>query len=160
MQDSVFVEPLVDDRRLAAWMDGEGLTAGAPISVERITTGHSNEVFRVTRGETSYVLRRPPRTPLSPTAHDMAREFRLLRAFYGRASVPVPEPIACCTDREVIGAPFYLMSLVDGVVVRETLPPPLHDDPNAPRACALELVDALAGIHAFDWERGGLADYG
>jgi aminoglycoside phosphotransferase (APT) family kinase protein len=160
MQDSVFVESLVDEGRLAHWMDGEGLSAGAPTSVERITTGHSNEVFRVTRGETVYVLRRPPRTPLSPTAHDMAREFRLLSAFYGRAAVPVPEPIACCTDREVIGAPFYLMAPVDGVVVRETVPAPLCDDPGAPRACAFALVDALAGIHAFDWERGGLADYG
>jgi aminoglycoside phosphotransferase (APT) family kinase protein len=160
MQDSVFVEPLVDEGRLAAWMDGQGLAAGAPISVERITTGHSNEVFRVTRGEQVLVLRRPPRTPLSPTAHDMAREFRLLRAFHGRSEVPVPEPIGCCTDREVIGAPFYLMAPVDGVVVRETLPPPLHHDPGSPRACAFALVDALAGIHAFDWERGGLADYG
>jgi aminoglycoside phosphotransferase (APT) family kinase protein len=160
MQDSVFVESLVDERRLADWMDAEGLTAGAPITVERITTGHSNEVFRVARGEKIYVLRRPPRTPLSPTAHDMAREFRLLRAFYGRAAVPVPEPIACCTDREVIGAPFYLMAPVQGVVVRETVPAPLHADPDAPRACAFALVDALAGIHAFDWEHRDLADYG
>ena len=160
MQDSVFVETLVDGVRLAAWMDGEGLEAGAPVLVERITTGHSNEVFRVTRGGRVFVLRRPPRTPLSPTAHDMAREFRLLRAFHGRAAVPVPEPIACCTDRHVIGAPFYLMAPVDGVVVRETLPVPLRDDPGAPRDCASALVDALGGIHAFDWERGGLADYG
>jgi aminoglycoside phosphotransferase (APT) family kinase protein len=152
--------PLVDEARLAAWMDDEGLDPGAPVSVERITTGHSNEVFRVTRGERVFVLRRPPRTPLSPTAHDMAREYRLLRSFYGRAAVPVPEPIACCTDREVIGVDFYLMTPVDGVVVREAMPAPLRDDPGAPRDCACALVDALAGIHAFDWEHGGLADYG
>jgi aminoglycoside phosphotransferase (APT) family kinase protein len=141
-------------------MDGQRLAAGEPISVERITTGHSNEVFRVTRGGRVFVLRRPPRTPLSPTAHDMAREFRLLSAFHGRAEVPVPEPIACCPDREVIGAPFYLMAPVDGVVVREALPAPLRDDATSPRACAFALVDALAGIHAFDWEQGGLGDYG
>src|SRR6267154_5287052 len=104
------MEPLVDPERLATWMDAEGLERGAPLTVERITTGHSNEVFRVTRGDRVFVLRRPPRTPLSPTAHDMAREFRLLRAFFGNASVPVPEPIACCVDRDVIGAPFYLMA--------------------------------------------------
>jgi aminoglycoside phosphotransferase (APT) family kinase protein len=154
------VEPLVDESRLAAWMDAEDLVAGAPMAVERITTGHSNEVFRVTRAEHVFVLRRPPRTPLSPTAHDMAREFRLLRAFHGRAAVPVPEPIACCTDREVIGAPFYLMAAVDGVVVRESVPPPLSGDSGSARACADALVDALAGIHAFDWEDGGLGDYG
>jgi aminoglycoside phosphotransferase (APT) family kinase protein len=154
------MESLVDEDRLRAWMDDEGIAAGAPIAVERITTGHSNEVFRVTREDRVFVLRRPPRTPLSPTAHDMAREFRLLRAFYGHAEVPVPEPIACCTDRDVIGVPFYLMAPVDGVVVRDSLPAPLHGDSGAPRECAFALVDALAAIHAFDWDRGGLADYG
>jgi aminoglycoside phosphotransferase (APT) family kinase protein len=154
------VEPLVDPERLAAWMDAEDLERGAALVVDRITTGHSNEVFRVTRGERVFVLRRPPRTPLSPTAHDMAREFRLLRAFFGRAEVPVPEPIACCVDLDVLGVPFYLMAPIDGVVVRERMPAPLADDPGAPRACAYALVDALAGIHAFDWRAGGLSDFG
>ena len=57
---------LVDAERLAAWMDQQGLERGGVVDVERITTGHSNEVFRVTRGDTVFVLRRPPRTPLSP----------------------------------------------------------------------------------------------
>ena len=153
------MEPLVDSQRLAAWMDTQGLVAGGAIDVTRITTGHSNEVFRVTRGERVFVLRRPPRTALSPTAHDMAREFRLLRAFFGHAAVPVPEPIACCTDRDVLGAPFYLMAPIDGVVVREQMPTALGGT-GAPRACAEALVDALAGIHAFDWQAGGLADFG
>jgi aminoglycoside phosphotransferase (APT) family kinase protein len=151
---------LVDPGRLAAWMDGEGLEPGAPIAIERITTGHSNEVFRVTRGELTAVLRRPPRTPLSPTAHDMAREFRLLTAFSGRATTPVPRPIACCTDVDVIGAPFYLMEPIDGVVVRDRLPAPLDTDDSAPRACAYALIDALAGIHAFDWRANGLDGFG
>jgi aminoglycoside phosphotransferase (APT) family kinase protein len=154
-----FVEPLVDTGRLAAWMDAQGLVIGGAIDVERITTGHSNEVFRVTRSERVFVLRRPPRTALSPTAHDMAREFRLLRAFFGHAAVPVPEPIACCTDRDVLGAPFYLMAPIDGVVVREHMPEAI-DSAGTPRACAEALVDALAGIHAFDWHAGGLADFG
>jgi aminoglycoside phosphotransferase (APT) family kinase protein len=160
------VQPLVEPERLAPWMDEQGLAPGAEVIVERITTGHSNEVFRVQRGDATYVLRRPPRTPLSPTAHDMAREYRLLRAFtmpegWGdRRPVPVPVPVALCTDTEVVGAPFYLMEPVDGVVVRERLPAPLDGDPGSPRACAYELVDALAGIHAFDWNAGGLADFG
>ena len=95
----------------------------------------------------------------------MAREFRVLTAFTIRRlatpPVPVPEPIACCTDVDVIGAPFYLMDAVDGVVVRETMPAPLAADPRrAARACAYALVDALAGIHAFDWQAGGLDDFG
>jgi aminoglycoside phosphotransferase (APT) family kinase protein len=152
--------PLVDPERLALWMNGEGLAPGAPLVVERITTGHSNEVFTVTRGDLFLALRRPPRTPLSPTAHDMAREFRLLRAFHGHADVPVPHPVALCTDHDVLGAPFYLMHVVDGVVVRDRVPSPLDSDAGAPRACALALLDALTGIHAFDWRNGGLADFG
>jgi len=74
-------ESLVDETRVAAWMDEQGLARGAPVTITRITTGHSNEVFRVERGELVAVLRRPPRTPLSPTAHDMAREFRVLPRF-------------------------------------------------------------------------------
>ena len=72
---------LVDPERLAPWLDDQGIEPGAALAVERITTGHSNEVFRITRGDRVLILRRPPRTPLSPTAHDMAREFRVLRAF-------------------------------------------------------------------------------
>jgi aminoglycoside phosphotransferase (APT) family kinase protein len=158
--------PLVDETRLALWMDAQGLSPAVPLSVTRITTGHSNEVFRVERGELVAVLRRPPRTPLSPTAHDMAREFRVLQALGGSAGwhtrrpVPVPVPIACCTDVEVIGAPFYLMHVVDGVVVRESIPPVLAADPDAARGCGLALIDALAGIHRFDWRAGGLEGFG
>ena len=125
--------PLVDPDRLAAWMNTQGLAPGAPIAVERITTGHSNEVFRVTRGDRAVVLRRPPRTPLSPTAHDMAREFRVFAALLEDSAVPVPRAIACCTDTDVLGAAFYLMEEVDGVVVRDRMPPPLDGDPGAPR---------------------------
>src|SRR6478672_9093759 len=102
--------PLVDEARVAAWMDTQGLAPGLPIAVTRITTGHSNEVFRIERGDLVAILRRPPRTPLSPTAHDMAREFRVLQAFnnptgwHDTRPVPVPRPIAVCTDTDVIGA--------------------------------------------------------
>jgi aminoglycoside phosphotransferase (APT) family kinase protein len=160
--------PLVDVDRLARWMDDNALATGAPLQVERITTGHSNEVFRVERGDLRLALRRPPRTPLSPTAHDMAREYRLLRAFSddagwehaARPPVPVPRVRALCTDVDVIGAPFYLMDLIDGVVVRERLPSVFDGDEAVDRDCAFALVDAIASVHAFDWRAGGLADFG
>jgi aminoglycoside phosphotransferase (APT) family kinase protein len=157
---------LVDTDALARWMDAEGLAPGVPLRVERVTTGHSNEVFRVERGDHQWALRRPPRTPLSPTAHDMAREFRLISAFRDprgwpdHAPVPVAEPVALCTDTDVIGAPFYLMEHLDGVVVRERVPAPLSDTATAGADCAFAMMDALAGIHAFAWEAGGLGDYG
>jgi aminoglycoside phosphotransferase (APT) family kinase protein len=159
-------DPLVDEQRVAVWMDQQDLARGEPVTITRITTGHSNEVFRVERGDLVAVLRRPPRTPLSPTAHDMAREYRVLTALHDPAGwrahgpVPVPDPIVLCTDTEVIGAPFYLMHVVDGVVVREKLPDVLADDSGVARACGFALMDALAGIHAFDWQASGLDGFG
>jgi aminoglycoside phosphotransferase (APT) family kinase protein len=153
--------PLVDPDRLGPWLDAAGIEPGAALAVTRITTGHSNEVFLVDRGEQSFVLRRPPRTPLSPTAHDMAREHRLLTAFVEHdADVPVPRPVALCTDPEVIGAPFYLMERLDGVVVRDALPEAFVEDATAPAAFAHSLVDLIAATHAFDWRAGGLDGFG
>ncbi|MFQ5553987.1 MAG: phosphotransferase family protein [Acidimicrobiia bacterium] len=152
--------PLVDDGALATWMDTEELAVGEPISVERITSGHSNELFRVERGSLRLALRRPPRTPLSPTAHDMAREFRVLTAIReAGALVPVATPIRLCADASVIGAPFYLMELVDGLVARHNMPErlvtgDLGDD------VATALVGALVGIHGLAWRTSGLEDFG
>ncbi|HEY7439244.1 MAG TPA: phosphotransferase family protein [Acidimicrobiia bacterium] len=152
---------LVDVDRLTAWLDEQGIETGAPTAVTRITTGHSNEVFLVERGAREMVLRRPPRTPLSPTAHDMAREFRLLSAFRDHAAlVPVPRPIALCTDVAVIGAPFYVMTRVDGVVIRDRVPRELAADPAMGTDLAHMLVDLLAAIHGFAWQDAGLADFG
>ncbi len=152
---------LVDADRLRPWLDEQGIAPGEPLAVARITTGHSNEVFLVERGDRSLVLRRPPRTPLSPTAHDMAREHRLLSAFVEHgAAVPVPRPVALCTDPEVIGAPFYLMERLEGVVVRDSLPESFAGDAGAPRALAESLVDLIAATHAFDWRAGGLDGFG
>src|SRR5215470_8208115 len=94
---------LCDPERLRPWLDAQGLVPGEPLAVERITTGHSNETFLMRRGDREWILRRPPRVPLAPTAHDMAREARLLRAL-AETAVPVPRLAAACTDAGVIGA--------------------------------------------------------
>lgn len=152
---------LVDEARLASWMDDAGLAPGAPLDVERITTGHSNEVFRVSRGGLRLALRRPPRTPLSPTAHDMAREHRVLRALTdGGSGVPIPRPVALCEDDGVIGAPFYLMELLDGVVVRDEVPEDWRRTPDLAAALGDALVDTLVEVHDFDWRAGGLDGFG
>ena len=91
---------LVDPSALGAWLDDLGLPGTGAPEVERITTGHSNEVFAVRRGGSEWVLRRPPRTPLSPTAHDMARESRLITALTALgAPVPLPRVVAFDADR-------------------------------------------------------------
>jgi aminoglycoside phosphotransferase (APT) family kinase protein len=152
--------PLVDADALAAYLD-QALpeTARVPLVVERIRGGHSNETFYVTRGSAEWVLRRPPRGPLLPTAHDVAREYRVLSAL-AKTDVPVPQPLLLCTDTSIIGAPFYLMTRTRGIVIRTQLPPAFADDESARAGIGYELIDRLVDLHAVDWDAIGLGDFG
>jgi aminoglycoside phosphotransferase (APT) family kinase protein len=149
---------LCDPTRLTAWLDAEGIAPGVPLAVARITTGHSNETFLVRRGAGTWILRRPPRVPLAPTAHDMVREARILRALAGTA-VPTPRLVAACADASVIGASFHLTARLDGWVIRERVPEPFLASDARPRV-GEAFVDALAALHAADWRGLGLADFG
>ena len=91
--------------RCASSSTGSGLAAPADLMRRRSDDGHSNVTFALS---TDVVLRRPPRGPLPPSAHDVLREARLLRALRGRARAR-PEVLAVCEDERVIGAPFYVM---------------------------------------------------
>jgi aminoglycoside phosphotransferase (APT) family kinase protein len=128
-----------------------------PFQVERHRAGHSNETFFVRRSGQEWVLRRPPRGAFLPTAHDVLREHRVLVAL---ADTPVraPRPVLACADEAVLGAPFYLMERVEGVVVRDRLPSFLDEAGRA--AIGAELVDALAELHAVDWLASGLEGWG
>src|SRR5438093_11314299 len=109
--------PGVDLDRLTAWLDGErpGLRRGE-LRGEVVAGGKSNLTYRITDGSSPWALRRPPLAHVLPTAHDMVREFRVISALAGTA-VPVAPAIALCEDTGVLGAPFYLMGFVDGVVL-------------------------------------------
>ena len=150
---------LVDPDALAAWLDDLGLPGAGRPEIERITTGHSNEVFAVSRGGVEWALRRPPRTPLSPTAHDMARESRLITALTA-CGAPVPLPRVVAFDADRLGVPAYLMDRLHGAVVRESMPEAFVGDAAAPRAISEALVDLLVAIHGVDWRAAGLGDFG
>ena len=108
--------PLVVLDRLEAFLDANRLGAGA-VRVERIGDGGgSNFSFLVERGDERYVLRRPPRPPLPPSAHDMVREARLQLALAPHG-IRLPPILAVCEDDSVLGVPFYLMRFLDGYVV-------------------------------------------
>ena len=100
--------PLLVREPLAEFLDGAGLGTGAPIEAERIGDGHSNVTYLVRRGTERFVLRRPPRPPLPPSAHDVLREARLLRALAPTAA-RVPRVLAVCEDEAVLGVPFYVI---------------------------------------------------
>jgi aminoglycoside phosphotransferase (APT) family kinase protein len=147
-------EPLLVVDPLLAFLDAHALGKGEP-AFEAIGDGHSNVTFAMTRGGERLVVRRPPRGPLPPSAHDVLREARVLRALVGR--VPVPEVLAVCDDPAVIGAPFYVMRRLDGVVLSGEPAPALagHE-----RATALAMMDALADLHAVGWREAGLEGFG
>jgi aminoglycoside phosphotransferase (APT) family kinase protein len=149
--------PLLVREPLEAFLDGCGLSEG-PIEAERIGDGHSNVTYLVRRGEERFVLRRPPRPPLPPSAHDVLREAQLLRALAGTAA-RVPRVLAVCDDESVLGVPFYVMEEVEGTVVTDSLPPAL-DTPEERARIGEELIDALVEIHAVDWRAAGLDGFG
>ena len=149
--------PLIVRRPLADYLDAHGLGSGE-LEAEPIGEGHSNVTYLLRRGDERFVLRRPPRPPLPPSAHDVLREARLLEAVRD-ADVRTPEVLAACDDESVIGVPFYVMRYVEGTVITGTVPDAL-DTPEERRRISLELVDALAEMHAVDWRAAGLEGFG
>jgi aminoglycoside phosphotransferase (APT) family kinase protein len=149
--------PLLILEPLEAFFDEHGLGSG-PIRANPIGEGHSNVTYLIERGGSEVVLRRPPRPPLPPSAHDVLREARLLRALKDTPA-RVPDVLAVCSDEETIGSPFYVMERVEGDVIVSSIPRPL-DSPAERRRIAEELIDALVEIHAVDWMAAGLEGFG
>jgi aminoglycoside phosphotransferase (APT) family kinase protein len=145
--------------RLAGYLAGrEPRRAGGPLSAELIAGGKSNLTYVLAGGGAARVLRRPPLGHVLATAHDMAREYRVLSAL-APTDVPVPEVYLLCEDPEVIGAPFYLMQRVEGTVYRDRSQTAGMTAQRA-RAMSWALVDVLADLHAVDPAEVGLADFG
>ena len=150
--------PLVVVDRLEAFLDERGLGSG-PVRARRIgVPGGSNFTFLLERESGRYVLRRPPRPPLPPSAHDMVREARLQLAL-AKQGIRVPPIVAVCGDPEVTGAPFYVMEYLDGDVIDHELPPALAADPAERRHVGLDLVDTLVEIHEADVSKPDLAAF-
>ena len=147
--------PLIDEENLRQYLARHFPGEDAPLELEHISGGHSNETFFVRRGAQEWVLRRPPRGPLLPTAHDVLREYRILYAL-NTTKLPVPRVLLACDDPAVIGAPFYLMERVAGMVIQQELPP-YGADVEGRRAISRTLIDALAELHRVDWQAIGLA---
>ncbi len=144
---------------LTRWLDNErpGLRRG-DLRARIIAGGRSNLTYALDDDTHRWVLRRPPLGHVLATAHDMAREHRVISALAG-SPVPVPATIAMCDDLEVLGAPFYLMERVEGTAVR-TRDDLLQVPSGARVPLAHRLVDTLAALHGVDPSAVGLADFG
>jgi aminoglycoside phosphotransferase (APT) family kinase protein len=149
--------PLLVVDPLLAFLDQHGLGRGEP-SIEPLGDGHSNYTYTIGRTGSTVVLRRPPRPPYPKSAHDVLREARLLRTI-APTGVPVPKVLAICDDPSVIGVPFYIMEMLDGIVYTDRTPAAFGAPGERDRA-ADELIKALVALHGVDWRSAGLAGLG
>jgi len=151
--------PGVDLDRLQPWFAANVEGAGAaPLHAALISGGRSNLTYAIGDDTHEWVLRRPPLGHVLPTAHDMKREYTVLSALTDSA-VPVPRTLAFCADEAVNDAPFYVMELVDGAILRTPQEMAQLSDADA-RRCSEALVDVLVAIHTVDYHAAGLDDFG
>ncbi len=136
---------------------------GAPIGLvteqQQFPGGYSNLTYLLRAGENEYILRRPPSGAAIKSAHDMAREFKvlsLLRDHYSK----IPRPILLCENAEVIGTPFYIMERIKGVILRPSSVKDIQITPSEMRKISEALVDNLVSLHAIDIEKTGLIQLG
>ncbi|MGE5291510.1 MAG: phosphotransferase family protein [Micromonosporaceae bacterium] len=165
MASKVAVPGIADRDRLKRWLDSEGVPGAAQLDgITLIAGGRSNLTYRLDfaaeglDGPSRLVLRRPPLGHVLPTAHDMGREYRVLSALAG-TDVPVPVPVAFCGDEDVIGAPFYVMQYVDGLVLR-TEEDGAKITPEQAHQISERLAETLAAIHQVDIAAVGLEGFG
>ena len=148
----------IDQPNVTAWFEANVPDVKAPLEFTLIAGGRSNLTFRVTDSAGhEWALRRPPVSHVLPTAHDMAREHRIITAL-GPTPVPVPITVGLCTDPEVNGAPFYVMEFVNGHILRGADAVAEAFDPATIGAIGASIADTLATLHAVDVEAVGLGD--
>jgi aminoglycoside phosphotransferase (APT) family kinase protein len=122
--------------------------------------GYSNLTYLITSAHGEYVLRRPPLGLKISKAHDMAREFKVLQALSKAGYSKVPKPIHCCEDETVIGAPFFIMEKVKGLILRNKIPEGFELGAEFFRKLSGNTVDGLLELHSLDLQDSGLIDLG
>jgi aminoglycoside phosphotransferase (APT) family kinase protein len=144
----------LDLERLAAWMRAQGL-AVERLSQEQFPKGHSNLTYLIRGGGGELVLRRPPFGSKVRSAHDMGREARILLKLHPVFPL-APRVVALCDDVSVLGAPFYLMQRMEGVVLRGREPREMAISPEQARGIGVSFARTLAALHAVDFRAAGL----
>jgi aminoglycoside phosphotransferase (APT) family kinase protein len=148
----------LDRNALTAYLQGKIDGAESP-AIEQFPGGHSNLTYLLRTPAREYVLRRGPLGPVAPKAHDMAREYTVLKAVHPFFP-PAPEVFHLCQDTSVIGAIFFIMERRHGIVVRDRVPPELLAFPDYQRRVSRGFVDCLVELHAIDIQKTGLVSLG
>ncbi len=150
---------MIDAAVLEGWMDGRGIGSGPIRDIVSLAGGSQNILLRFSRGDDSYVFRRPPAHPRPESNETMRREARILAAL-DHTPVPHPALIAACGDESVLGTAFYIMAPVDGFNPASGLPALHAASPDVRHRMGLALVEGIAALGALDHIALGLADFG
>jgi aminoglycoside phosphotransferase (APT) family kinase protein len=129
------------------------------LQVRQFPRGHSNLTYSLRLGDRELVLRRPPFGSKVKSAHDMGREFRVLSKLHSVFD-PAPEVLCYCEDDSVLGAPFYLMNPIHGIILRKDIPPGLNFTEAVARQLCEAFIDNLIRLHHVDYADVGLAELG
>lgn len=149
----------LDARRLGEYLAAQMPGLALPLAIRQFPSGFSNLSYLLTAGSREFVLRRPPLGTRPKSGHDMSREFRVLSALQG-VFAESPRPLHLCADESVIGAPFYVVERIRGVIVRRDYPAGLEPTPALVRAQQCALIDTLARLHGLDHHALGLGEFG
>lgn len=148
-----------DEDQLADYLHGKLPGTDQPLTVRQFGGGAANLTYLLDYGSHQYVLRRPPLGPVAEKAHDMEREHTVLSRLH-EAFPLAPEAYLYCGNEDVIGAEFFIMERRRGIVVRRAMPEAYAEISDAPQRMTRALIDALADLHAVDYEAIGLGDLG
>ena len=147
----------LDLDRLAGWMAAHVEGFAGPLSYAKFAGGQSNPTYRLDTPGHAYVLRRKPFGPILPSAHAVDREYRVIAGLHP-TGFPVPRPYGLCEDEAVVGAPFYVMEMVEGRTLWDGSLPGMT--PAERTAHYRAMVDTLSALHTTDYLAAGLGDYG
>ncbi|MFP4096404.1 MAG: phosphotransferase family protein, partial [Cyclobacteriaceae bacterium] len=149
----------LDTKKLSAYLNEHLDSFSGELEIRQFPSGYSNLTYLLKTGEKEYVLRRPPFGANIKSAHDMGREYKVLSALKP-VYRQVPQPVLYCEDESVIGAPFYLMERVEGIILRNKPPQGMELSPELMRSISEAAVDKLANLHSLDLQSSGLINMG
>lgn len=148
----------LNQEKLAAYLLEHGI--GKDISIQQFPSGYSNLTYLIQSEKEEYILRRPPFGANIKSAHDMEREYNVLSLLRKAGFTKAPEPVLLCSDENVIGAKFYLMKRLNGVILRNRVPKGMTIEPATFHQLSKAAVDQLVQLHQLDIKSSGLDQLG
>ncbi len=129
------------------------------LEIKQFPSGFSNLTYLVKSGNREMILRRPPFGKKAKTAHDMSREYKILKAL--KPVFPYcPEPLIYTEDESIMGCPFYVMERIKGIILRKDLPEGISLSKDEAKTLSGNLISVLSSLHSVDYAKAGLADFG